>query len=39
MGRYWAHDNVRLYRSADTLLWRLSIDYNMDVQYKVASWL
>ena len=29
----WARDTVRWYWSADTLLWQLSIDHNINVQY------
>ena len=29
----WARDTVKLYWSADTLFWQLSIDHNIDVQY------
>ena len=33
----WTRDTVRWYWSADTLLWQLSIDHNIDVQL-VFSW-
>ena len=32
----WARDMVMWYWTADALLWQLSIDHNLDVQYQVA---
>ena len=32
----WARDKVAWYWSADTLLWQVSIDHNMDVQYQTS---
>ena len=29
----WARNMVTWYWSADTLIWQVSIDHNMDVQY------
>ena len=33
----WARDMVKWYWSADTLLWQVSIDHNMDVQYQRST--
>ena len=37
MGDTWIRDTVKWYWSADTLIWQLSIDHNMAVQYQVAA--
>ena len=39
MGQTWARDTIRWYWSVDTLFWQLSIDHNMDVQYRLAPGL
>ena len=33
----WARDMVMWYWSADTLLWQVSVDHNMDVQYQRST--
>ena len=37
MGDTWTRDTVKWYWSADSLIWQLSIDHNMAVQYQVAA--
>ena len=37
MGDTWTRVTVKWYWSADSLIWQLSIDHNMAVQYQVAA--
>ena len=33
----WARDMVMWYRSKDALLWQLSIDHEMDLEYHITE--